>query len=101
MIAWRRPEGWIDLREWYHRKTRHYKYKDYSADTTSKCIAASAKVEPHEYPRRAASGREADAAMLRRRMHASAGHDIDLYWPSAPSKRTISADRSLLPAHPR
>ena len=38
-----RPEEWIDPREWYHRKKRHYKYKDYSAETTAKCIAAIGK----------------------------------------------------------
>lgn len=35
-----RPEEWIDPREWYHREKRHYKYKDYSGETTEKCIAA-------------------------------------------------------------
>jgi hypothetical protein len=43
MIAWRRPEEWIDPREWYHRKNRHYKYNDYSAETNPKCIAAIGK----------------------------------------------------------
>ena len=38
-----RPEDWIDPREWYHRKKRHYVYKDHSAETTAKCIAAIGK----------------------------------------------------------
>ena len=39
----KRSEERIDPREWYHRKKRHYKYKDYSAETTAKCIAAIGK----------------------------------------------------------
>lgn len=37
------PSEWIDPREWYHRKKRNYKYKDYSQETTAKCIAAIGK----------------------------------------------------------
>ena len=41
---WRQsPKDWIDPREWYHREKRHYKYTDYSQETTARCLSAIGK----------------------------------------------------------
>jgi endonuclease YncB( thermonuclease family) len=41
---WAQPSSeWKDPREWYYRKKRNYKYTDYSAETTAKCLAAIGK----------------------------------------------------------
>jgi|GEM_PF-819402 len=38
---WAQPATkWIDPDEWRDRKRRHYKYHDYSAETTSRCFQA-------------------------------------------------------------
>ena len=37
------PKDWIDPREWFHRKKRHYSFKDYSQETTAKCLVAIGK----------------------------------------------------------
>jgi endonuclease YncB( thermonuclease family) len=38
---WAQPSSeWIDPREWFYRKKRHYKYTDYSKETLANCMAA-------------------------------------------------------------
>lgn len=41
---WSQPTiDWIDPGDWRKRKELHYKYQDYSKETTARCIAAIAK----------------------------------------------------------